>query len=105
MIVVDANVGMYATSAEVLQEILHGFRAIGRTAHLQRAFDLIEGITDVVLPLERDDVARARDIVLARPALQARDAVHLAVMVRHGIARIASFDRGFGAVPGIERLA
>ena len=94
-----------ATSAEVLQEIVHRYRAIDRAGRLQSAFDLLEGIADVVLPLDRDDVARARDIVLSRPELQARDAVHVAVMERHGITRIASFDRGFDAVPGIERLA
>jgi predicted nucleic acid-binding protein len=35
---------------------------------------------------------------------QARDAVHLAVMRRHGVRRILSFDAGFDAEPGIERL-
>ena len=33
-----------------------------------------------------------------------RDAVHAAVMLNHGIRRLASFDRGFDAVPGVERL-
>lgn len=34
----------------------------------------------------------------------ARDAPHVAVMRSNRIDRILSFDRGFDAVPGIERL-
>jgi predicted nucleic acid-binding protein len=50
------------------------------------------------------DTDRARDLVSELPALSVRDAVHAAVMLNHGIARIATFDRGFDLVPGIERL-
>ena len=34
----------------------------------------------------------------------ARDALHVAVMERHGIERVMTFDRGYDGVPGIERL-
>jgi predicted nucleic acid-binding protein len=131
VIFVDANVAMYAvgsdplmavrshmligrisadgsaivTSAEVLQEILHRYRAVGRVAHIQRAFDLVDGIVDEVLAVDRETIEEARDTLLARPELDARDCVHLATMARHGIHRIASFDRAFDQVPGIERLA
>jgi predicted nucleic acid-binding protein len=37
--------------------------------------------------------------------MAARDALHVAVMERHGVSRIMSFDRGFDIVPGIERLS
>jgi predicted nucleic acid-binding protein len=37
--------------------------------------------------------------------LSARDALHVAVMARHDITELMSFDRGFDAYPGIERLA
>jgi predicted nucleic acid-binding protein len=52
------------TDAEVLQEILHRYTAIGR-----------------------------------------HDAVHVAVMLAHGIERILSVDTGFDHLPGIRRLA
>jgi len=41
---------------------------------------------------------------IARP-LSARDAVHVAVMRRRGVARLISFDAGFDQVGGIERMA
>ena len=33
-----------------------------------------------------------------------RDAVHAAVMLNHGIHSIATFDKAFDRVPGIERV-
>ena len=40
----------------------------------------------------------------ASSRLLARDAVHLAVMQRHGITRILSFDTGFDGIVGVERI-
>jgi len=92
------------TSAEVLQEILHRYVAIERRDAIQPAFDALLGIVDEVLPLELATVERAKTILLGRPGLSARDAAHVAVMERHGVDRILTFDTGFDQVPGIERL-
>ena len=40
----------------------------------------------------------------AADALTVRDAIHIAVMQRHGITRILSFDPGFDGILGIERI-
>ncbi len=130
MILVDSNIPMYlvgaphphkldaqrlldkalsagerlVTDAEVLQEINHRYAAIGRFEAIQPTFDTILEIADDVLPIERGDVETAKDILLRYRSLSARDAVHAAVMHRHGIDRIMTFDRGFDAYPGIERV-
>jgi uncharacterized protein len=57
-----------------------------------------------VLSIEHEDVEAAKDLLLRYTSLSARDAVHAAVMLHHGIERIMTFDRGFDAHPGIERL-
>jgi uncharacterized protein len=93
------------TDAEVLQEICHRYAAIGRRDAIQPAFDALLGIVDDVLPIDVQVAQSAKDILLRYEALSARDAIHLAVMSRHGIERIMSFDRGFDAHPGIERVA
>jgi predicted nucleic acid-binding protein len=93
------------TDAEVLQEICHRYAAIGRRNAIQPAFDAVLGVVDDVLPIDRTDMDAAKDILLRYSALSARDAVHLAVMSRHGIDRIMTFDRGFDSYPGIERLS
>jgi predicted nucleic acid-binding protein len=92
-------------STEVLQEILHRYVAINRREAIQPAFDALNGVVDEVLPVERRDVERARELVLGVSTLSARDALHAAVMEREGITRILSFDGGFDELPGVVRLS
>lgn len=92
------------TDAEVLQEILHRYVAIRCREAIEPAFEVLLGVVDEVLPIDLADVQRARRL-LSRPGLSARDAIHAAVMQRHDIGRVMSFDRAFDQVPGLERLA
>jgi predicted nucleic acid-binding protein len=84
---------------------LHRYVAIDRREWIQLAFDAILDVVDEVLPIREREVARAKEIALARHNLSARDAVHVAVMWEHGIETILSFDRGFDGVPRVKRLA
>ena len=130
MIFIDANVPMYLvggehahkvdarqvlerlaaerrallTSSEIFQEILHRYVSIDRRDMIERAFDVLQGVVDEVFPVEEQDVLLAKDLVHASGWLSARDALHVAVMRRHQISEIVSFDRGFDAVTGIKRL-
>ncbi len=92
------------TDAEVLQEICHRYVAINRREAIQPAFDAILQVVDDVLPIGRADVEHAKDTLLRYPALSARDALHVAIMARHNVTQIMSFDRGFDSYPGIKRL-
>ena len=131
MILVDSNIPMYligsphahksdarrllekavsdrerlVTDAEVLQEILHRYVAIGRRDAIQAAFDALLGIVDQVLAVDLSIAERAKQIVLGYQQLSARDAVHLAVMEQHEIGQIMTFDSGFDGFPGITRLS
>ena len=93
------------TDAEVFQEILHRYSAIERREAIQPAFDVLHGVIDDVLPVDLIDVQRAKTIVLGHRTLSSRHAIHLAVMERHQVATIFSFDRGFDAYPGVARLS
>ena len=130
MILIDANVPMYlvgaehpskhrarelveraivnrerlVTDAEVLREILHRYVAINRRDAIEPAMNALLGFTDEVLPIELEDVRRAGRM-LPGGSLSARDALHFAIMQRHGIDRIMSFDRAFDGIPGLTRLA
>ena len=130
MILIDSNVPMYligaphphkadaqrllerlisgrerlVTDAGVMQEILHRYVAIDRRDAIQPAFDLLSHLVDEVLPVDQAAVERAKDIVMGHRRLSARDAVHIAIMEQHGVARILSFDAGFDGIPGITRL-
>ena len=93
------------TDAEALQEILHRYVAIRRRDFIQPAFDTLLGITDQIFSVDRAAAERAKEIVLGRPRLSARDALHRAIMQQHGIDRILSFDSGFDGYPGVTRLS
>jgi predicted nucleic acid-binding protein len=93
------------TDAEVLQEILHRYVAIDRREAIDPAFDVLLGIVDEVLDIGRAEVVAAKRLVTTTDRLSARDAIHVAVMQRHAIGTIATFDRGFDGLPGIVRLA
>lgn len=92
------------TDAEVLQEILHRYAAINRREAIPPALAAIQRIVDLVFPVEPVDVEEAARLLLGSPHLSARDALHVAIMRRHEVDRILSFDRGFDLVPGITRL-
>lgn len=131
MILVDSNIPMYlvgaahahktdaqrllerciadrerlVTDAEVLQEILHRYAAVRRRDAIQPAFDALLNVVEEVFPVDVEDVQRAKSIMLGSAALSARDALHLAVMARHRVGRIMSFDAGFDTHPGVVRLS
>lgn len=128
MILVDSNVPMYlvggahpnrerarhavevavtsrerlVTDAEAFQEILHRYVAINRREAIEPAWRTLREIVDEVFAIELDDVERASRLVTAS-RLSARDALHVAVMQRRGIAEVLSFDEAFDAIPGIVR--
>jgi predicted nucleic acid-binding protein len=93
------------TDAEVLQEILHRYSAIGRREAIQPALDVLLAVVDEVAAIEERTVLRARDLMQDLPELSARDAVHLAAMEAAEATTIMTFDTGFDARAGITRLA
>jgi predicted nucleic acid-binding protein len=93
------------TSAEVLQEIVHRYHSIKRPDAIQPAFDALLGVIDEVFAVELADVQRAKELLLGRPKLSSRDALHVAVMERREIVQVMSFDAGFDAVGTVERVS
>lgn len=92
------------TDAEVFQEILHRYTAIDRRDAIDPAFTALASWVDEVFPVSIDDVRLAKEILASSAGLSARDAVHVAVMRRHAVDRVLSFDRGFDRVAGLVRL-
>jgi predicted nucleic acid-binding protein len=92
------------TSTEVLQEILYRYTALERRDLARDVYDLFVQICPIVFDVTLADTDRARDLLVARAGLSARDAVHAAVMTNRGVEWIATFDRGFDGIPGIRRI-
>ena len=130
MILVDANVLMYAAGAEhenkapslhyletvadgriegvldteVLQEVLHRYRAIGAWPGGRAVYDNARRIFPMVLPITADVLDRARALLDAAAGISARDALHAAVVEEYELEAICSYDRGFDRVPGLKRF-
>lgn len=92
------------TDAEVMTEILHRYVALERRGYIQAAYDVLLGVVDEVLPIDRVVVEGAKQVVLQYPGLPVRVGLHVAVMQRHGIEQVLSFDAGFERVPRIVRV-
>jgi predicted nucleic acid-binding protein len=92
------------TDAEVLQEILHRYTATNKREAIGPAFQVTLDVVDEVLPIDKAVVLRAGEIARDPASISARDAVHIAVMERHGIRSILSFDADFDRWPGLQRI-
>ena len=126
MIFVDANVFMYAvgrehqfkqvsreffdtsalngtpmaTSAEVLQELLHAYLPVYRWSELDSAMSVVSRYGIEVWPLERDDVTLAWQLRVEHPSLSARDLCHLASCRRRDVSDMMTFDQALRAAFG-----
>lgn len=130
MILVDSNIFMYAggashpnkapsiapllesiatgrvegvIDAEVLQEILHRYKSIGRWKDGFKVFDLTRKIVPLVFPITVEVLDAARALLEVYPKLMARDALHAAVCMGNGVKTICSYDHDFDDIKGIER--
>ena len=130
MILVDANILMYAAgaphphkgpslqwlegvargdiegaiNAETLQEVLHRYRALGRWNEGRHVYDLARTIFPAVVPISAQVLDVARELLDRHPMLMARDGLHAAVVLVEGFEAICSYDRDFDLIPGVRRV-
>lgn len=91
-------------NSEVLQEILYRYCVINDLARGFAIFDDCIHIIPLILPVNRQDMIRAREILSDYTSLQSRDAIHTAVMVNHGIKTIYSYDKHFDGLKEVKRI-
>lgn len=130
MILIDANIFMYAAGsehphkepsrqyleqvalgkieaaldAEILQEILHRYRSIQRWEEGRRVYDLARRIVPVIFPITADILDSTRDLLDRYRQLKARDALHAAVALNYGTQGICSYDKDFDEVQNLTRI-
>ena len=93
-----------AVDAEVLQEVLHRYRALHRWEEGRQLYDLARALFSNVLPVTGEVLDVARRILDERPEASARDAVHAAACRVHGGEAICSWDRDFDRFEGLKRV-
>lgn len=95
---------MAVTDAEVLQEMLHRCTAREQRARAVDICRLFLKVVPDVLPVTREAVEQVLDLHLRFPQLQARDSLHAAVMLRHGVTHIISADQHFDGLLDVSRV-
>ncbi len=93
------------TSTEVVQELLF---VLTRRRRRREALKLASDVTSLfpnLLPVTREDVMIALDLLQRYQHLSARDAIHAATMLGNRIATIISVDAGFDQLREIRRVA
>lgn len=93
----------FVTNTEVLQEILHRYRSIGKPDMARSIFELVVGLPIRFLPIRIEEMIEANALLQKTHGLSTRDAVHAATLKRAGISRIYSYDRNFDHFRFLER--
>ena len=101
---VQADVIDVVMNVEVLQEILHRYRAVADPVRAEHVFIRVRDLCEVILPVRLRDMDLAVTLLKQFPSLRTRDAIHAATMLHAGIRRILTTDRHFDAVKGIRRV-
>lgn len=89
--------------AEVLQEILHRYRAINRWKDGKHVYDLTRQLFPQVIPVTAEILDRARQLLDTDKRIMARDALHAAVVMEERLDGVCSFDRDFDRIEGLVR--
>jgi hypothetical protein len=92
-------------NSEVAREILYVLTRRGRRGDAITLARHVLSLFPDLLPVTRDDVLVACDLLREYPRLAVRDSVHAATMVRNGLKTIVSVDPDFDQISQIRRVA
>ena len=90
--------------AEVFQEILHVYSA---RRERTKGFDTIDDLLVLFpnpIPIGREEIERARDLMMEHSFLVSRDPIHAAVVQTHDLEGIVTADKVFDRIKGLKRF-
>lgn len=92
------------TSVEVMQEILYRYCALNNLLKGIEVFEYFSQIADEILPVNIQIINNSKDILhkYFSKGILPRDSIHVATMVHYNIKYIATFDKHFNLIEGIE---
>jgi predicted nucleic acid-binding protein len=93
------------TDVAVLHEILQRYATVDQREAIEPAIDVLLGVADEVFSIEEEDLIRAKEMVYGPEGLSPRNCLHLAVMERHELTRIMSFDSEYDRYPVVTRIS
>ncbi len=93
----------YAVDTEMLQELLYSYAKRGEAS---RGIDAVEDLLSTfptIISITAAEIRTAMRLLGETPGIEARDAIHAAVIIGHGLEGIVSADRDFDRIPGLRR--
>jgi predicted nucleic acid-binding protein len=102
----DVAAGAVAANVdtEALQEILHIYSSRGERKKGFRAVEHLLMLFPNPFPIGRDEIERARDLMMEHSFLVTRDAIHAAVVQTHDLEGIVTADKVFDRIKGVKRF-
>jgi predicted nucleic acid-binding protein len=101
---VNAGRQVANTDTEVIQEVMYVYWYRRREDVGLRYADTLLRLFRNAFAVDHGILLEARSVLGAHRRLDPRDAIHAAVVMKHGLEGIISTDRGFDAIPGITRF-
>ena len=90
--------------AELLQEVLHVYDA---RKERRKGFNTVDDLLVIFpnpIPIGREEIETARDLMRVYSVLSARDAIHAAVVQTHDLEGIVTADNVFERIKGVKRF-
>lgn len=92
------------TNVEVLQELLHRYARPGKSHYGAQMAENVLAIFHEILPVEKNDILLAMNLLKKYDALNIRDAIHAATALRGNVKYILSVDKHFDRLPSLQRV-
>ncbi len=92
-------------NTEVIQEILYVLARRGRREDALTLAGNVAALFPDMLPVTRDDLLSAFQLLRQYPRLPVRDAIHAASMLGNGLGTVISVDTHFDQISEIRRVA
>ena len=89
---------------ETLQEVLHLYSSRGERRKGFRTIEHLLMLFPNPFPIGREEIERARDLMMEHSFLGARDGIHAAVVQTHDLEGIVTADKVFDRIKGLKRF-
>ena len=89
---------------ETLQEVLHLYSSRGERRKGFRTIEHLLMLFPNPFPIGREEIERARDLMMKHPFLGARDGIHAAVVQTHDLEGIVTADKVFDRIKRLRRF-
>ena len=102
----DIAAGTLAANLDVetLQEVLYLYSSRGERKKGFRTIEHLLMLFPNPFPIGREEIERARDLMMEHSFLGARDGIHAAVVQTHDLEGIVTADKVFDRIKGLKRF-